>query len=313
GGLSKIRSFHARNKSAEVFIRIDLSESNREFAEGDEDKPPKWTYKIGIKTERPRSGAVVVSHEAVYKDGKKLLQRPDKQDEEDPERFRQTHLEQIGSNRTFRDIADFLSGISYMHLVPQLLDRMKEIDEKTRDIYLRKISSVVGAASPGLDDVRFDQDPFGRYQITASRSIGGSKSVRLEQKQLSDGTLKLIGLVWSLLEKSAALLLEEPEDALHFGIVGKFTWLLYKAQEGQKNRYQTFVSTHSRELLSDEQIDPREVLMLEPSPNSVQGANIYVANEFDFVKTLLEVGESIGDIVVPTTKSKDHLKLAFDV
>ena len=114
-----------------MFIRIELSDSDGELPEQGGQKPPRWSYEIGLKTERPRSGGVVVSREAVYRDGKKILQRPDRQDEKDPERLRQTDLEQVGSNEKFREISKFLSEISYMNLVPQLLRHSDEIQGKT--------------------------------------------------------------------------------------------------------------------------------------------------------------------------------------
>ncbi|MBF2755019.1 MAG: AAA family ATPase, partial [Gammaproteobacteria bacterium AqS3] len=130
GGLSKIRSFHARNKSAEVFICVDLCGFEREWSKKGRDRPPEWSYEIGIRTERPRSGAAVVSHEAVYRNGRKIMRRPDKRDEKDPERLKQTYMEQVGCNEKFREISKFFSEISYMNLVPQLLRHSAEIQGK---------------------------------------------------------------------------------------------------------------------------------------------------------------------------------------
>ncbi|MBF2755022.1 MAG: AAA family ATPase [Gammaproteobacteria bacterium AqS3] len=332
GGLSKIRSFHARNKSAEVFIRIDLSDFDREWSKKGRGKPPEWSYEIGIRTERPRSGAVAVSHEAVYRNGRKIMQRPDRQDEKDPERLRQTYMEHIGSNEKFREISKFFSGISYMDLLPQLLrhsaeiqgklveddpfgqnlaQRMQKTHKKTLETRLRKISGVIRIVSPGLDDIRPEPDGCGGYQLTASCDNGRSGNIRIGQGQMSDGTLRMIGLSWALLENSSVLLLEAPEESLHSEVVRILTWLLYAGQMRQKTRKQIFAGTHSPGLLSDEGIDASEILVLTPSKHSGGGTRIYPAADWSDIEILLEIGEPVGSIVTQTTRPKNHLHFTF--
>ncbi len=53
--------------------------------------------------------------------GVQLVARPDSDDDADPERKIQTHLEQINMNREYREISNFFSDVLYLHLVPQLL------------------------------------------------------------------------------------------------------------------------------------------------------------------------------------------------
>jgi predicted ATPase len=71
-------------------------------------------------------------------------------------------------------------------------------------------------------------------------------------KTNSYGTLRLLGLLWSLLEGDSLLLLEEPELSLNVGVVSKLSPLIYRLQR-QKKR-QVIISTHSLELLSDKGI-----------------------------------------------------------
>ena len=98
-----------------------------------------------------------------------MLTRPTREDEHDPERMTQTHLEQVNANREFRPIVDFLRSIRYRHLVPHLirdperggdriedpcgadfLVRIAETPEKTRVRRLRRINQALRVAVPQL-------------------------------------------------------------------------------------------------------------------------------------------------------------------
>jgi hypothetical protein len=59
--------------------------------------------------------------EEVWKNGTRILHRPNPEDRKDPEQLTETYLENVRSNRDFREIAEFSSRTTYLHLVPQLL------------------------------------------------------------------------------------------------------------------------------------------------------------------------------------------------
>jgi predicted ATPase len=114
----------------------------------------------------------------------------------------------------------------------------------------------------------------------------------------------LIGLLWSLLESSSLLLLEEPELSLNTGIVKKLPALMYRIQK-QRQR-QVMVSTHSPDLLSDPGIAGEEVLLLTPSE---EGTRIELASSVQEIKDLLEGGLSIADAAVPRTSPESLSQL----
>ena len=112
GGVPKVRSLAAR-KDPEIAIEVSLAEA--------QSNTPIWRYALGIKQEARGLRLPYVSYERVWSNGAHLLDRPNKEDKNDPARLTQTFLEQIGANAEFRDIARFFQVVTYLHLVPQLL------------------------------------------------------------------------------------------------------------------------------------------------------------------------------------------------
>lgn len=317
GGMSKLRCLSAR-KDTEIVVGISLADS-------EEDKHPKWRYEIGIKQGTSGHRMPYVSREKVWADRDKLiLDRPNQDDKTDRARLTQTCLEQVNNNRDFREIAQYLEKISYLHLVPQLLrhadvirgkvieddpfgqgflESMAKAGPKSLNSRLRRINEIIKIVVPKLKDITFERDPkTGRPHITALYSHWRLHSARQMEDQFSDGTLRLMALIWSLLEGESMLLLEEPELSLHAGVVERLAALLYKAQQRRKKSRQVLISTHSADLLSDKGVGGEEVLMLCPTN---EGTKVDVSSEIKNIKALLVAGLSTGEVVIPHTKPKN--------
>jgi hypothetical protein len=104
------------------------------------------------------------------------------------------------------------------------------------------------------------------------------------ETSFSDGTLRLIGVLWALLDEGGPLLLEEPELSLHPGIVRYIPGMMASIQ----NEYgrQILVSTHSYDLLRNEGIAPDEVLLLYPGDDGTRvelGTNIICVEDLGHV------------------------------
>lgn len=126
------------------------------------------------------------------------------------------------------------------------------------------------------------------------------------EDQFSDGTLRLVGLLWSLLDGDSLLLLEEPELSLNAGIVTKLPAVIYRLQRQRKR--QVILSTHSADLLSDKGIGGEEVILLTPS---VEGTEVSLASDIKDVRELLEVGLTIAEAVLPRTVPSNVNQLAL--
>lgn len=307
GGLSKVRCLAAR-KEPDVEVHVELSENG--FT-------PLWQYSLAISQEVRGRRQPFLRHEKVWKDGRLIEERPNSDDKADKERLTQTSLEQINSNADFREIARFFESIRYLHLVPQLLrhseafqgpatpedpygrnflEMVVKTPEKTRRSRLKKIETALRVAVPQLKGLTDTKDEAGFPHLEATYEHWRPNAGRQREDQFSDGTIRLIGLFWSLLEGEAPLLLEEPELSLHPGIVNKLPEVFHRLQARRKR--QIFVTTHSGELLSEKSIGAEEVVILKPGK---EGTIAETASSKDEVRELLEAGLSVADVVLPRT------------
>jgi predicted ATPase len=127
------------------------------------------------------------------------------------------------------------------------------------------------------------------------------------EEQFSDGTLRLLGLLWVLVEGDSLLLLEEPELSLNDAIVREIPRLLDRIQRDKKRRpRQVLISTHSEALLSNPGIDARGVLLLEPD---AEGTAVRTVDETESLS--LRSGLSIAEVVLPKTHPKTVEQLAL--
>jgi predicted ATPase len=316
GRLPKIRCLSAR-RSPNVEIEIHLAESSEE--------PVKWKYAIGITQEKGGKRRPILVYERVWSGEELILNRPDEHDKEDAQRLTQTHLEQINSNKLFREIAAFLTSIQYMHLVPQLLrypeafpghdmpddpfgkrflENLAKTSERTRSSRLNKIEGALHDVVPQLKELSFIKDETGAPHLEAVYEHWRPKAGKQREDQFSDGTLRLIALLWSLQDGKSLLLLEEPELSLNAGIVNQLAPMISRLQRQTKR--QVMLSTHSPDLLSDKGIGGEDVLLLKPGP---EGTEVQVATSQKDIRPLLESGLSIADAVLPITNPQKALSL----
>lgn len=312
GGLTKLRCLLAR-RDPEILIEVELSEKV--------DADAIWRYTLCFKSEGTGAQRVVVSREKVenLRTGKIVFERPNTNDRSDREQLTQTYLEQIKANKEFREIAETFGALTYLHLVPQLLkyadqlggyrmendpfgqsflERIAKTPEKTRNSRLKKIEEALRVCVPNMRDLKFFRDEnTGKPHLWAVYEHWRPNAGWQREDQFSDGTLRLLGIMWSLLEGDSLLLLEEPELSLNEDIVRKIHPLIWQIQRQAKYKRQVFITTHSEALLQDKSIDPREVIRLEPTQD---GTRIVEASAQD--KKLIEAGYSVAETMLPKVK-----------
>lgn len=312
GGIKKLRCLLAR-KDPEVSIELELAERM--------DADAAWRYTLSFHSEGKGQQRLLVSKERVEDliNNEILLDRPDSSDRNDPDRLTQTHLEQINTNSGFRAIAEFFSAVTYLHLVPQLLkyaeqlggyrlesdpfgqaflERIAKTPERTRNARLTKIGEVLKVCVPNMSKLQFVRDKnTGTPHLEALYEHWRPDAGWQREDQFSDGTLRLLGIMWSLLEGDSLLLLEEPELSLNEDIVRQIHKLIWQMQRQAKYRRQVFITTHSEALLQDKGIDPREVIRLEPSHDGTHAIEMS-----DTDKALISAGYSIAEAILPKVR-----------
>jgi predicted ATPase len=320
GGFSKLKCLTAR-RTPNIEIEVHLANNRGE--------PPIWRYELGIRQEGSWPKRLLVAHERVWNGEKLVLNRPDDPDKKDTARLTETFLEQTNANFDFREVTKYFESVSYLHLVPQLLRavdsnqtnksgedfygrnflvKVAKTPEATRRKRLQKIEQVLRAAVPQFTDLTDMVDEAGTPHLEVTYKHWRPDAGRQREDQFSDGTIRLIGLFWSLLESNTLLLLEEPELSLHNRIVSTLAPAIYKLQS-EKQR-QVILSTHSSALLSDIGIGSEEVLLLVPGK---EGTKVQVASKIQEINLLLEGGMTIGEAVLPRTDPEnfDQFLLEF--
>lgn len=304
GGVSQLRSLHARRyPNVRVEVELDLNGAGQ------------WGYRLEFSQDNQRTPKVAL--EEVRHNGELIIARPDAEDREDVSRLTQTFLQQVNANKQFRVVPEAFTQIRYMHLVPQLvrepdrsvgherdpfggdfLEQLARTQSRTLQSRLRRIADALRVAVPQLKELDLERDPAngvphlkGLYQHW--RPNAGWQT----EEHFSDGTLRLFGLLWVLLDGAGPLLLEEPELSLHSGVVRHIPQML--ARLGRKSGRQILLSSHSRDLLSDEGISLEEVLLLQPSS---EGTRVSPASRHAQVRALLEGGLTIAEAVIPRTE-----------
>lgn len=321
GGISKIRCLAAR-KEPDVEIEVHLSNTTSE--------KPLWRYCIGIKQQPRGSRLPYLAYEYIWEGEEQILKRPDDSDKKDELRLTQTHLEQISANERFRNVARFFDSVLYLHLVPQLvrnpraftgpgipgdpfrhnfLERVARTQARTRNSRLRRIEQALVKAVPQLKHLSQVQDEAGIPHLEAVYEHWRPQGAKQQEDQFSDGTLRLIALIWSLLESQALLLLEEPELSLNTAIIRTLPSIIHRLQKKEKR--QVIISTHNADLLSDKGIGGEEVLVLTPT---TEGTEVQVASTIKEVRDLLESGFTAGEAVLPRTEPETYRTgFLFDV
>lgn len=309
-GIAKLRSLHAR-KDPEVRIDVEISNSWS-------DPEPAWRYALAFKAEGKGQHRVLITRELVYAGSQLVLDRPRKDDLNDPARLTQTHLEQINNNANFRVLAEHFSQTTYLHLVPQLLKHGDEISGRivendpfgqgllqriartsapTRSARLKRIRGALSIAVPQFSELEFEQDPVtGTPHLKANFKHWRGHGSWQREDEFSDGTLRLLGLLWALQDGDGLLLLEEPELSLNDAITDHIPLLVDRVLRSRKSSRQVLISTHS-ERLTTAVADPSAILLIEPGPN---GSTVRTPDAEE--SRAMDHGLNAAEVMLPKTR-----------
>lgn len=310
GGMAGVRCLAARGLDrGRVRMRVEM---------GGESDGRSAAYELAFGAEPRGLRRPVLERETAVVDGEVRLDRPTAEDRADPERMTQTGLEQVNLNRGFREVVGFLRSVRYAHPVPQrmrepgrggdpvddpygagFLRRLARTPERTRTRRLERIRRTLRVAAPQFDELELTQDAVGSWRLSA-RFGHWRPGARHTESELSDGTLQLVGLLWSLLEgkqSAGPVLLRQPEGSLHPAIVRRLPAILRRVR--RRGGPQVVLTTHSLDLLGDEGFGADEVVVLRPGP---EGTEARLGSDFPDLRTELAAGIGLADILGPATE-----------
>ncbi len=313
GGVSRLRCLATR-RNPDIIVHVCLGKSDGEF---------EWEYELHFSQNNLQQP--IVKKERVMHEGNEILARPLEEDRKDPARLTQTYLEQINTNQAFREISNFFASVRYLHIVPQLvrdpdrslgrkndpyggdfLEQVARTPERIQKSRLGHIRNALRVAVPQLAEIELSRDARGTPHLRGKYEHWRPQGAWQAEDQFSDGTLRLMGLLWSALDGSGPLLLEEPELSLHPEVV-RFIPQMFARIQRRLNR-QILVSTHSSDLLRDDGIGLDEVLLLQPGEN---GTSVRPAGELSEIRSLLEGGLSMAEVAIAKTQPQHPEQLSL--
>jgi len=125
-----------------------------------------------------------------------------------------------------------------------------------------------------------------------AEAMGGAGK-NLVFADLSDGTRRIIRLVTSLIfDQRSLMMIEQPEDAIHPGLLYKLIDLL----KTYSDRTQVILATHSPTVLDT--LEPEDILLVT-APRGVTRARRLSAGDLDHARSFLQDNGSLSEFLEP--------------
>lgn len=189
-----------------------------------------------------------------------------------------------------------LAGIRYIHPNPKkMLERADRYDpdhgtgffqhagrfsDQQLDAVVDRIRPIMASVVPEIPNLSYQRMGLGTevvfYSDTPVRGASGVYS----HEQFSEGTLRLLGLLFDLAtlpRDTSVILIEEPETFLQASVVRSLPSLL--AEVAMDRDVQMIISTHSPELIDSELVLPSQVLMLRSENGETTGQLLSESND----------------------------------
>ena len=183
---------------------------------------------------------------------------------------------------------------------------LERIESRRRDDF-KRLSSFLEVIVPNTREISVNR--YGKnlsLEITQTWGEGTPKALKFEGFNMSDGTLRAIGLLAAVFQRPAPMLIaiEEPEATIHSGALGAVLDLLWETSE----RLQIIVTTHSPELLDRREIADRHLRMVEWSEGVTRVGPVSDANRRALREGLTEAGGLLrANVLEAAPRSRDSV------
>ena len=183
---------------------------------------------------------------------------------------------------------------------------LERIESRRRDDF-KRLSSFLEVIVPNTRGISVNRHGKNlSLEITQTWGEGTPKALKFEGFDMSDGTLRAIGLLAAVFQRPAPMLIaiEEPEATIHSGALGAVLDLLWEASE----RLQVIVTTHSPELLDRREIADRHLRMVEWSEGMTRVGPVSDANRRALREGLTEAGGLLrANVLEAAPRSRDRV------
>ena len=193
-------------------------------------------------------------------------------------------------------VCQTLASIRYIHPNPKkMLERADRYDpdhgtgffqhagrfsDQQLDAVVDRIRPIMASVVPEIPNLSYQRMGLGTevvfYSDTPVRGASGVYS----HEQFSEGTLRLLGMLFDLAtlpRDTSVVLIEEPETFLQASVVRSLPSLL--AEVAMNRDVQMIISTHSPELIDSELVLPSQVLMLRSENGETTGELLSESND----------------------------------
>ncbi len=159
-------------------------------------------------------------------------------------------------------------------------------DEEER---YRRLGSLLSHVVPGLLAVKPVSDGAGRATIQFLQELEANAPETFSSQEMSDGTLRVLGLLLALYQPHhpSVLLIEEPENHLHSPAVEILTQALLDAAHDQ----QVLITTHSADLLDFKEFSSQQIRVVSRGQGRTVVAPIAQSSRQAVVDRLSTPGE----------------------
>lgn len=274
GGFGAVRTLFSHGPNSSVAIKLAC-----------EIDGTRWEYELVLQKDDERA---IVEREELRRGGESLLTRV--ATDERSELKRQTRLQQAVGGDQYEPFVNGLRSIRYARLAPELLrttklhgdpdledfgsrflERVFLSPDKERKERLALINGALKGLLPYFEKLQVDRDELGGYHLKLKVKHWRYQAAAQTEAYLSDGTLRVIALLWEILDGEGPLLLEEPEISLHAAAVARLPALFGKANLRDR---QLILSTHAFSMFREVGIAAEELVLIRASKKRTAEASV---------------------------------------
>lgn len=278
-----VATFNDTQNSAEFALFLRLMSAGSESTKRGSDADQTFAFPMTDPLTGELNDRYLDVHQTITAGGKKPTDEGESFPVEDEEAQR-TRVRQT------------LAGIRYIHPNPKkMLERSDRYDpdhgtgffqhvgrfsDQQLDAVVDRIRPIMASVVPEIPNLSYQRMGLGTevvfYSDTPVRGASGVYS----HEQFSEGTLRLLGMLFNLAtlpRDTSVVLIEEPETFLQASVVRSLPSLL--AEVAMNRDVQMVISTHSPELIDSELVLPSQVLMLRSENGETTGELLSESND----------------------------------